>query len=57
MGRLHNRAAKCKYKQYDRRQKEKFIYGSDDENMAEKIMREYISKICSYLIKCMQKLT
>ena len=39
MGRLHIKTTDCKYKDYDRRLKEQFINGLDNENIVEEIIK------------------
>ena len=40
MGRLKIKVTNCKYKEYDRRLKEQFINGLDDDTIIAKIIKE-----------------
>ena len=40
MGRLHIKAMDCKYREYDRRLKEQFVNGLDNENIIAEILKE-----------------
>ena len=40
VGRLHINAAECNYKEHDRKLKEQFNYGIDDEEIMQEIIKE-----------------